>query len=122
MSFMPLIERTVNIIINKTKSDANAKPTVKKNVFKMRLSLDLKAITIEKSIIEINIINSTITKITKRISESVSETGSVTMLENKRVKIFFRFGPAYIIKIETTNIAKPASISIVAVKYFELMS
>ena len=122
VSFMPFIDNTMSMTANKTRSDANAKPTVSKNVFKTRLSFDLKAMMIEKSIIEINIKNSTITKTTKRTNDRTSEILSATIVESKSVKMLVRFGPAYIIKIEITKVAKPADISIIAVKYFELMS
>lgn len=122
MNFIPFIERMISIIAKRTKPDANAQPTEIKNDLKIRLSLDLKPITIEKSMIEINIKNSTITRVTTSVRDKPSETFSVTRDESKRFAVFMKLGPAYIIKSEITKLAKPVTISIKAVKYFEFMS
>ena len=122
MNFIPCIERIISIIIKRTRPDANAQPTEIKNDLKIRLSLDLKPITIEKSIIEINIKNSTITRVTTSVRANPSETFSVTRVESKSLAVFMKLGPAYIIKSEITKLAKAQSISIKNVKYFEFIS
>lgn len=122
MNFIPCIERMISIIIKRTRPDAKAQPIEIKNDLKIRLSLDLKPITIEKSIIEINIKNSTITRVTTSVRANPSETFSVTRVESKSLAVFMKLGPAYIIKSEITKLANPVTISINAVKYFELMS
>lgn len=122
VNFMPLIERMINIIAKRTKPDAKAQPIVIKNVLRIRLSLDLKPKTIEKSIIEINIKNSTITRVIRSVRDKLIETFSVTIDENISLRVFIKFGPTYIIKIETIKLANPVIISIIAVKYFELIS
>jgi hypothetical protein len=118
----PLIERTISIQIVSTASDAKAQPAAIKNVFKILLSFDLNATTIEKSIIERNIKNSTITKTTKRIRTKTIEKLPEMAEETKSFSMLINPGPAYEIKSETTKVAKAASISINAVKYFELIS
>ena len=51
-----LIRSTTTIAIDNTERQAKEIPMVNKNVFKTRFSFDLYAITIDKNIIEINII------------------------------------------------------------------
>jgi hypothetical protein len=72
--------------------------------------------------IEINIKNSTITRMTNNVNVKRVETFSVTIEEIKRLNVAVKFGPAYIIKSEIIKQAKLVTISIKAVKYFELMS
>ena len=122
MRFMPLIERMISIIDKRISPDAKEQATEIKNDLKIRLSLDLKPITIEKSIIEINIKNSTITRITNNVNDNPIEIFSVTSVENKNLIVAVKFGPTYIIKSEITKLANPVKISINAVIYFEFMS
>ena len=122
VSAIPFIARTTSMQTTSTASDANAQPIEIKNVFKILLSFDLNAITIEKSMIEINIKNSIITKITKSTITKTVEKLPETAVEIKSFKLSIKFGPANKMIRETTSVAKPAQISIIAVKYFELIS
>ena len=120
--FMSLINKTMSMQIVRTISDANEQAIAIKKVFKMRLSLDLNATTIEKFMIERNIKNSTITKITNKASVNIIEIFPVNAVDNKSFKTFINPGFAYIIKIETIRLANAITISISAVKNFEFMS
>ena len=120
--FMSLINKTMSMQIVRTISDANEQAIAIKKVFKMRLSLDLNATTIEKFMIERNIKNSTITKITNKASVNIIEIFPVNAVDNKSFKTFINPGFAYIIKIETIRLANAITISINAVKNFEFMS
>ena len=122
VNLIPFIDKTINIITRRVKAEAIEQPIVIKNDFKILLSLDLKPIMIEKSMIEINIKNSTITRMTNNVNVKRVETFSVTIEEIKRLNVAVKLGPAYIIKSEIIKQVKLVTISIKAVKYFELIS
>ena len=122
VSFIPFIDKTIIITTRSNDSAAKAQPTAIKNDFKIRFSFDLKPIIIEKSIIEINIKNSTITKTANSVKDKPIETFPVTSVVSKNLIVVVKFGPAYIIKSEVIKQAKAIDISIRAVKYFEFIS
>lgn len=120
--FIPLINSTINMQIARIARATNAQAAAIKNVFNFLPSFDLYATTIEKLMIERNIKNSTMTKMIKREITKINEKFPVMTVEIKSFKTSVNPGRAYMIKIETMIVANPASISINAVKYFELIS
>lgn len=122
VNLIPLMVKITSKHIKSTMIAANDEHTMIKKVFNIFLSLDLNPIMIEKSMIEINIKNSTITSVTKPISVPTTEISPVMMVDNTSFIAGMKFGPAYIIKIEAIIDANPATISMIAVKYFELIS
>lgn len=119
---IPLSNRTIIIIIAKTARDAKAMAAVIKNDFKILWSFALCPTTIPKKIIERNIKNSTIINAMKSVNIKPTEKLPEIRLEIKNFIVSKNVGEMYIINIETIKQANPQSISINAVRYFELMS
>ena len=63
-----------------------------------------------------------ITKTIKRKMININEKFPVIAVEINSFKMFVNPGRAYMIKIDKMIVANPASISINAVKYFELIN
>ena len=122
VSLTPLIKRTITMTIDSNASDANAIPAVIKKDFKILWSFDLYPITIPKKMIDKYIKNSTITRIMKSVSTKPTENLPLTTVDIKSFIVSKNVGEINIIKIEIITQAKPQSISIKVVKYFELMS
>ena len=87
VSFTPFMLKTIRRQIKSTVIAANDMPNVIKNVFKIFLSFALKPIMIEKSIIEINIKNSTIISATIPTSASATENSPVMTVDNKSFNV-----------------------------------
>ena len=119
---IPLITKTITIMIESMVIEANAIAIVIKNVFKTRCSFDLYATTIEKKIIDKNIKNSIMIRTMNKVKIKTSEKFPDIRLERKIFKVSKNVGETNIIKIEIIRQAKAQRISIRLVKYFELIS
>lgn len=117
----PLIKSTIIIKIDKTVIATKASAAVIKKALRNLFSFVLFANTIEKQIIEINIKNSTITKIIKSKRMQNKENSPTTTVEINSFNVEKNVGDANIINKETTMLAKPKSISINEVKNFDVI-
>ena len=122
VNLTPLISKTAIKIIDRNISEAKAITAEIINDFKILCSFCLYPIIIPKKIIDKNIKNSTITRIMNSVRRSPSEKFPVTTDDRNNFNVSKNVGEIYIIIIETSKHANPEDTSIIAVKYFELIS
>ena len=120
--FTPFIARIAIMQIDRAARDIIENTAVNKNDLRILFSLDWYAKTIEKYMIEMNIKNSTTTKITNNARTRNVENFPEIIVESKSFSVSNIECEPYMIKSEITRQAKLEVISIIAVKYFEFIN